>query len=337
MRSDLSEAVQHHKDAIDDYLDTVRALYALANSAVFDPAAQALRPEGRFCVPRTMNPRDDPTAKLTPDAVIQVQQQYGLVAEAKKHFPSRNPSGPFDQIQTYDRDLLGWWNKDECIDQHDLILLTHVASSTQACDAYREWSRAGHAYERAFAIIEFGLFETGQHWYLLRRVDGRLSQSDHDERLRLGDKIQHGRLVELYEKWKFMDAEPPAMHMLLLLHDYVLPLFPTEDEFEEPTGKKRPVVEVTAERARDKMDELFCPPRRDTRQFRLPRIEWVKSALDTMVRVELAVRVPEKRNTYRVVLKKTPGKDTIEFFAGKLLQHEQQAKKKAAAAQPELF
>lgn len=337
MRSELPDAIQRHKDAIDDYLDTVRALYAFANSSIVDPETRAIRPDSRFCIPRRMSSREDSGATVTPDAVVQVDPQYGLVAEAKKHFPNNGPSGPYDQIRQYDRDLLGWWTDNETIAQHDLVLLTHVASSTKARDAYEEWLREGNAYSRPFAIVEFGLFEGGQHWYLLRRVVGRVSRGEHDEALRQGDKIQGAKLLELYEKYKVMDSEPPLMHMLVLVHEYVLPVFPTQEEFEEHTGKRRLAVEITVGQVRDRMEELFCPPRQDSRQFQLPRTAWVRKALEKLGSMELAARMPGTPDTYRVELKKPPRKDTIAYFAGKLLQIEQRAKKKAASEQPELF
>lgn len=82
------------------------------------------------------------------------------------------------------------------------------------------------------------------------------------------------------------------MHMLLLIHDYIIPLLQPEVEFEKETGGKFPSVNVSAEELRDKLAEQFCPPVEDRRFFSLPRLAWVRTAVDQLVRIGLATRLP---------------------------------------------
>ncbi len=374
-RAARAKALQRHRDALDDYLESVRGLYALAISASWDDAGKAVRPDARWCVPRRMDhPGDpgDPSAtpprrpvargEVTPDAVVQVTAEYGLVAEMKKHFSTSRPGEVFEQVAKYDADLEGWWTHDGHIASHDLVLLTHLKSSVAAVDAFKAWQAEGNAFRRPFSIVEFAYMTTGSLWFLLRRVEGQVSDPVHDEALRKGKMISDSNLLSLFSKWKFSEQQPPIMHMLVLLHDYVLPLFPTEMEFERETGGRYPVIEVSCEELREKLSEQFCPLRADDRYFHLPKLPWVRTAIDQLVRIGLATRLPAESKSapdtgaggglatsgpstgrgsaeprYRIALRKPRQKDTIEYFSDKLLQADLNAVRRKPPEQPTLF
>ena len=266
----------------------------------------------------------------------------------KKHFPSVRPNEVFEQIEKYDGELVGWWTDNEKIEKHDLVLLTHLTSSVRAKDAYNAWVGEGHSYRRAFAIVEFSYNSQGQLWYLLRRVEGRLSDPVHDEDLRVGKQISERHLIALFSKWKFSEQEPPVMYMLLLIHDYVLPLFPSEDEFEKETGGKYPIVDVSPAELKAELAKQFCPLKTDDRYFELPRLAWVTAAIEVLTRVGLAQAVPRKGESddagvdpadrrYRISLRKSRKKDTIAYFTDKLLQLEWDKAAARPSSQPSLF
>lgn len=284
---------------------------------------------------RPPNPELQEGVEVTPDAVIQPTDRYGLIAETKKNFPVSAPNEPYNQIAKYDCALKGWWTTDETIPVHDLALLTHVASSVDAVDAYAAWQESGRSFDRAFAIVEFGWIEMGKSWFLLRRVEGSLSDRAHDEALRRGKKIPYEVMVEILNRFKFVDHQPPLMHMLVLIFNYIFPLFPKETEFERETGGRYPVLMVSASQIRDRLDEQFCPKREDTRQFKLPKLEWVEDAMAAFVRMGIAVRMPDRSKAYRVSFKRPPTKDVVEYFAKKLASADKP--KPTSADQTEMF
>lgn len=328
------KTAQKHRDEVDDYMQTVIGTYAFAQSACWDDETRRQRAGSMYSVPRRMtrlpgSEQPDVPADVTPDAVIQPTGEHGVVAEAKKNFPTAAPNLPFEQMQKYDCGLKGWWTTTECIRQHDLALLTHVASSIDAVDAYAAWRSQGNQFDRPFAIVEFGWIEMGQPWFLLRRLDGKLSDQAHDETLRRGKKVPHTVMIGLINRYKFVDHKPPLMHMLVVIFNHIFPLFPKETEFERESGGRYPVLSVTAVQVRDKVEEQFCPPREDDRQFRIPRLEWVQEALDAFVRMGIAERGPGSSRVFRVTLRRPPKKDVIDYFASKLASH-----LKATAASP---
>lgn len=337
-KAELAEELRKNLAAIDDYSNSVRALYALGSHLTFDPATRAQREGTHFCTPRTMaflDP-DGTSHNVTPDSVIQLSGQYGVIAEMKKHFPATRPDATFEQIQKYDRPLRGWWTEDEKVGRHDLVLMTHTFSAVTADDAYKSWVERANAFERAFAIIEFGYQDQGDAWFLLRRREGSLSDGERDEALRKGVPIKDEILLRLFDKYKFSEQEPPHIYMLLLLHDYILPLFPRQEDYERDTGARMLSVLVTAEQLRASMIEQFCPTR-EARQPQVPRLDWVKRALETLERIGLATSMDRAQSQYRIALRKPARKDTVEYFTARLLQLERQEAQKRAAAQPELF
>ena len=225
MKKELENEIRDQKGLVDDYLGSVMGLYAFAESACWDEQTRSRLPSSEISIPRTMSYTENgEVANLTPDAVVQVTKDYGVVAEMKKHYNSSEKTIYIDQVKKYDRDLLGWWTESEQIGKHDLVLLTHYFSSTHATDAYRLWLTEGNSFQRKFAIIEFSHSDAAQQYFVLKRVVGELSDKDHDEQLRQGKKIPESIINEVISKYKFYDGQPPLMHMLILTYCYTLPL-----------------------------------------------------------------------------------------------------------------
>lgn len=337
-KQELTKLLKKHRADIDDYVNSVRALYALANELTFDHESKRQRVGTRFRAPRTMSCITDTGAvrDLTPDAVIQVSDEYGVIAEMKKNFPVAKPDSPFEQVAKYDTPLTGWWTTDEKIGRHDLVLMTHEFSGVKAGDAHKDWVARGNGFSRNFAIVEFGYQEQGQLWFFLRRREGSLSDQEHDERLRQGVKINDTHIVELFDRWKFSEQEPPLIYMLLLVHTYVLPLFPRQEEYERVNGARQLTVEVDAEQVRDKMVEQFSPVA-EARQPQVPKLDWVKRALSTMERLGLATALNRERCLYRVSLARFRRKDTVEYFTERIFTLHEKSVKKSQPTQPDLF
>ena len=335
---DKEEHVKRSKSEVDDYLQSVIGLYAFAHSCAWNNSARRVRPDSKICIPRKMaSASGSRRTQLTPDGVVQVDGQYGVVSEMKKHFQLANGRDTFDQIRRYSAPLWGWWTKTKLIDHHDVALLTHITSSTDASDAFDEWSAAGNEMESPFAIVEFGYVEQGQLWFMLRRIKGGLSDKPHDESLRRGKKLSPLVMTDVFSRRKFMENEPPLIYMLLLVYVYALPLFGKQETFEESTGGKVVIVKATAAQVRDRLEEQFCPRGNDAGAFNLPRLAWVKRALETLVQLDLGTRPSKSTGAYRIVLRQPGKKDLTEYFAERLYAHGKTARQKPTSIQPDLF
>lgn len=314
---ELQKEVQKHKDDIDDYYSSVLGLFAFAESACWDDEKRERTQGTQICIPRTMTKiLDDGDLNITPDSVIQISNEYGVVAEMKKHFNEFDHSC-FEQMEKYDDNLVGWWTENEKIDSHDLVLLTHYFSSTDAIDAFKSWCEGGNSFKRPFAIVEFTWSEGGQRYFSLKKIEGSISDSLHDEHLRKGKPIPEKIIIEGISNYKFYDADPPLIHMLQLIYDQTLTSFPEESEFDPVDGKQYPVISVSIKEVRDKMHELFVPEQHTERQPKLPKKKWVKDALEMMVKIQIAEKDTQNPDRYKIMLKKRK-KDTIEYFVHKI-------------------
>ncbi len=313
-------ALVKNRNALDDYLGSVKGIYAFASSACWDEAAKCLRPDSYRCAPRTMKRADKKgSSNLTPDCVVQVTSRYGVVVEMKKHYQEEDLR-PFEQIKKYDCKLIGWWTPDELIESHDLVLLTHYFSSTNAQDAFELWKTKNAPYERQFAIVEFSYSDQGQSYFALKRVSGSLSDAEHDSRLRRGVKIPETVFVEITGRLKFYDADPPLIHMLVLIQDYILPTMFSEDQYGAESEEGIEGVDITVATMRRKLEEQFCDTRHKARQPSLPKASWVKEALEALSDMGLAMR--QGKGRYKVFLRKPTTKDSISYFTSKLLELE---------------
>jgi hypothetical protein len=322
----LKSALTRNKNALDDYLASVKGIYAFASSACWDDSHRCLRTDSHRCAPRTMKTHSKGgEVNLTPDCVVQVTPKYGIVAEMKKHYQD-DDLRPYDQIRKYDSDLIGWWTPNELIDKHDLVLITHYFSSTSARDAYRLWQERNEPYSRKFAIVEFTHSEQGQSYFALKRVEGTLSDETYSEKLRRGIKIPDSVFIEITSRYKFYDAKPPLIHMLVLLQDYIFPTMFSEEQYDQGEDGIVQGVEVSVTTVRQRLEEQFCDKRQSTRQPVLPKVGWVKEALETLASMDLAKK--RSKDTYHVFLRKPSRKDSVAYFTAKLFELEKRRNRK---------
>ena len=275
--------------------------------------------------------REGSRGKLTPDCVVQVTPNYGIVAEMKKHYRD-NDLRPYEQIRNYDADLIGWWTANEQIDKHDLVLLTHYFSSTSARDAYKLWQEKNLPFTRRFTIIEFTHSDQGQSYFALKQVEGALSDEAYNERLRRGVPIPESIFIQITSRYKFYDAEPPLIHMLVLLQDYIFPTIFSEEQYDQEHGETIQSVKVSVTTIRKRLEEQFCDKKQNSRQPVLPKAKWVKDALNTLVLMNLAKE--RDKDTYLVFLKKPPRKDSVDYFTGKLFELEKRKLEEQSGREP---
>src|SRR5574341_633625 len=74
------------RERIDNYVQTIAALWALISVVTWDPVNRKVRTGSRYSVGRRMT-RVRGGGDVTPDLVIQLKSDYGLVAEAKRTLP----------------------------------------------------------------------------------------------------------------------------------------------------------------------------------------------------------------------------------------------------------
>jgi len=303
----------------DDYLQTVAGLYAFCKSAIWDEANKKPRDKSTLKIPgKVYKAGDKDKNALTPDGLVIINDNYAVVCEMKKHFQLGKTSH-FDQLKKYDTPLVDFW-ENKNIPNHDLVLLTHYFSKTAASDAFNEWNKI-NKYERAMAIVEFSYSTQVKTYFTLAITTGRLSDQTHNEALRAVKKINDEHVSELLSKYKFYDGQPPLLYTMEVIYDYLLPLCINENEQLIAPSQG---FSFTSNQVRDYLQKLCIPQNENKQGNTLPKISWVKAALDKFVEIGLG----KKTGDEYILQLRTNSKDDTKSFLGKLIFKKEIEKKK---------
>lgn len=314
----------------DDYLQSVTGLYAFCISAAWKESIRDLAPESIIKIPSKIYTKDHKEDFLTPDSIVTIDDRYSIIAEMKKHF-ANGKTKHFDQIKKYDNDFFDFWT-DEKIPRQDLVLLTHYLSKTNAIDTFQEWLKKNN-YERKFAIVEFNYTNQADVSFTLGLSYGELSDPEHNEALRTIKPIPNDIIVDLLSKYKFYDGTPPIIYMMQIIYDELLPTYIKLDEEDSGSGYH---IKINLQEARDKLQNLFVPPKLNKSSNSIPKLEWVKNAFESFVQIGLAKKNHQSDNTYIIELKTKVKEDTKDFLAKKIYKLNNKIEK-VTTSEPDLF
>src|SRR3989338_8785073 len=121
----MTDIVQKTLEDVDNYDQSVNATLAVLHLYKFDDSLKTIDQSIKSWFGKKMKPGD-----ITPDLLIQLNNERGVITELKRSFPKNDKGGKdlwedeFKQIKDYDQDLEGWETKTKKIKEQDLILLT---------------------------------------------------------------------------------------------------------------------------------------------------------------------------------------------------------------------
>jgi hypothetical protein len=324
------------KREIDTYQDTVWAIVAFILECRWNPSDQSIDETIPVGVGRVFRKTDG--SEVTPDLAVQRRPAEGIVAEVKATFPPEQSTDRrneiFQQLKTYDDDLLGWWTNNGQIQRHDIVLLTHDTHVVEACDhlSTLDGTEIG-TFDRNLAILGFYRTDQRETFLTLRKHSGEFLDRKFGEKLRRGVPINVGHIE--YQQKKFYDSRPPIPYILEILWDYIFPDY-TEGSARDPRKGYTP-IEVTKNRVTGDMQRFYGFEPDDTGNRGTPRSEWIEEALESLVSLRMAHH-GNGEGAYVIRYKGIKG-DTLERF-GKLLHERDETHKRQAERrrrQPTLF
>jgi hypothetical protein len=284
-------AYNHKKlrEEIDNYSDTVWATVAFAHECKWNEATKNVDNAVKVGFGRPMTRPDK--KEVTPDIVIQRRTVQGIVAEIKHTFP---PSSEierrreiFAQLKSYDVDLLGWWTDSKRIQNHDLVLLTHLSHVTHAVDCLTK-DLAGveiGTFVRNLAIIGYYRSEQDQLYFTLKKEYGSLLDSELSEKLRLSVPIAVRHLI-MTRQVRFYDSPPPIPYTLRLLWEQVFPELAQGIARDKKKGYTP--IPVTIEALTQTLQKFFGYEPDTTGNRGIPRSEWIVSSLKVLDSLRMA-------------------------------------------------
>lgn len=189
----LDERLKQVRHRIDNYSQTIAAIWALISILTWDNRAKRVRTERRFSVGRKMTQRRSGN-DITPDVVVQFSDKLGIVAEAKRTLPKSDGHVReiIEQVRAYDEDLIGWWTTDEKIERHDVAVLVHQVHGVAFSNGLRSVEKQERSFRRAPCVVEFNVFEQVEQRMYLRISRGFTSRGGSVEGVDRGDTCSDG-------------------------------------------------------------------------------------------------------------------------------------------------
>lgn len=269
--------------------------------------------------------RVTPSADVTPDAVVQLAAQEGIVAEAKLGLPRDTAAWEKDlrQLEKYDDDLKGWWTTGEQLPTQDILALVPITRATKFVDRLREGLESKKLrFDRRLAVVGFFKQSGVKDFITLKKEWGDLTNADFSERLRQSKAIAFDVLILHYQK-KFIDSPPPMPYLLQIVWDFNFTAYAARAQ---GTGERSAAVtfEVSVTTLTKEIQDYFGFRSTGPRSPEIPKRAWVKKTLDALVEFRLATRVDDER--YVIEYKRTR-RDTLLKFGS--LCHQLQEKQNA--------
>ena len=252
--------------------------------------------------------------KVNPDAIFQCDgDTRGVVCEIKSSLPRGLSPRPDlgEQIGKYAEIREGWKTNTGRIEGHSVLLLVRRADMGRACDMIYGAAGGGPVPAESLCL---------GHWeqakargpgagdvIRLSREMGSTGCEYFDGRLDDGIEIPVEDTLAGYERRRFVRADPPDLYMLTTLYQNVLPGI---------AGDSDGCRTVSIEGLGDRMAEYYASWSGLEGERGQVRPRWIRRALDTLLRMGLANRLPDGR--YRISPPPRRQRDVMDFLLDRL-------------------
>lgn len=310
-KNDQEDLITRKKTEIENYKNTLFAIEALIllmqqsfTSAVFEP---------KFTVGRTMNFFDDKDSKCTPDVVMQIKPDHGVIAEMKMRAGRNilNEDGSekwglhLRQLRKYDRDLIGWWDNDGVLPNVNLLYIISIVSSAEISDyiSSKLISRE-EVFSHPLGILEFSQILGMTNSLFLRRRWGDVPE-EMSSILSNGYSVSTEELLARNAARKFYDSPPCEEYVMQILWQNVFTEHakkPNNDDVFYNEELKIWEFPINTSDVTHELQKYYGSVGGD-RQQEMPKKAWVDRAMRAFVTIGLATKL-ENEDEYKIHYKK---------------------------------
>lgn len=318
----IEEYVKQKREEADSYHRTVQAIIAFDSAIRYDDNAGDYLLNSFFFPGRKLTKiYDDERRDVRPDIVIQLSNEYGIIAEAKITASAQQDfDNAHEQINKYDDDLTGWKTNNERIALHDLSLLVDNFKKGIAKRYFES-----RDFQRKFNIIACARISQSKEFYKIEKYYGEFSDSRIENKLIDPVPVQLEKIVGTISKVKFYDVEPPIEHTMNVLWMHVFNEF---SQREADETKKE--ISISCTESTELLREKYSFPQEDARQPKIPKKDWIRTALDAFIDIGYVKRDISDRDKYTVKYSYPKKENMIDVFSRKYYEAQLKAKKKEA-------
>ena len=303
------------KEEVDNYVQTVHAILCFNQIIAREINQNSENSSGEplfFYMGRKMrtssNNRISPNNDITPDIIIQINENYGIVGEVKKSLPRDTSfwSKYRDQIIKYDDDLVGWISQNYQINSHDIVLLTHMELKNTVIQYIEKVKTEENIHlDKKFAYIGFFKSSGRINKVFFEIVNGNLSNDYLNSYFHQMCSISLESVIfsSNIKDVKLYDAKPPEVYLMEILWTNIFTQYITEEQFRSMKGKKIIPFFVHVDDLKEKVRSQYTYSiSHDDRQPEIPRRKWIVSAMDKFVDLKHAEKNSDGQ--YKVKYKK---------------------------------
>lgn len=332
VNSDLNDTIKRVRVECNNYDQTVQGIKALAHELIWDDSERRLLPDATGHIGRRMDTPDN--NRLTPDLVVKISNEYGIIAEAKLTLPSNADyrASTIKDIEKYDVDLYGWSTPDKRIKNHDIILLVHHFLGREVQNQVNKLiSDKELSFERKFSIVRFAMVEQAQTFLSLELVHGSLSDLKKQRKLEntIPIGLDHIAANPYFGSVSIYDERPPIPLLMQYIHEVILSNL-APDNYLLLRENNEVNIDVQIQELRQVLSVNFGPGQDDERIPEIPKNDWVKDAMGQFVKLGWAKK--KERDKFIYILKKRRNHfDQFVNFYAKQLRKSVEAKARRIA------
>jgi hypothetical protein len=311
--------IKQIREKADSYERTIQTIVAFDSAVRWDDLNKSYSKNTLFFQGRRLSKKlTSPNEYVSPDIVIQLSNEYGIVAEIKitgssdQDFENANA-----QVKNYDRELIGWKTDSERIRLHDLSLLVNDLKRGIAKRYFVD-----KTFQRKFSLIACARISEANEFYKIEKYYGTFSDDRLDQKLSDPVAVPLEKVIHIISSIKFYDAEPPIEYTMNVLWMNIF----NEIMEREDSGK---TISVSCKDVTEIIREKYAFQQVDSRQPKIPKEVWIRKALDIFVKIKYAKKDPASNDKYLVKYTHKRKDSMLDFFSKKHFNVSNNFKKKS--------
>lgn len=307
------ECTRCHKIEVDRYYQTV--LLTLGLKDLIDGGTLGCK----FVSAEPLFKEATSNKEIFPDIVLQYDNDNrGILLEVKTSLSEVDffLLEALKQLELYSNKLIGWETNSKEVVDHSLVLLCHFLDSDRIQQKITQWIAEGKLkITKNFSIVEWSIVESLKYGpkdvFLIRLKMGETGCELLDIKLRQNIKFEVDTIYTKYEKCRFVRKEPPVEYTMNQLWSCI---FPALHEITED-------FTCTIDEILGVAYAYYIPWSGLHGEYSQIRKKWIRKALDAFCRIELAEKLEDIPDNFRVFYGKQIQKDVSEYIVERICRN----------------
>jgi hypothetical protein len=257
--------------------------------------------------------------EVFPDIVLQYgNDNSGILFEVKTSLPEVDfyLLEDLKQLESYSNKLTGWETANKEVTDHSLVLLCHALDSDRVMQKITQWTKEGTLkVTENLCVVEWSIVESlkfgERDVFLIRHKMGETGCETLDKQFRQNIKFEVDKIVTKYEKCRFVRKEPPIEYTMNQLWSCI---FPALHEITEDFS-------CSIDEILDVAYAYYIPWSGLHGEYSQIRKTWIRKAMNAFCSIELAEKLEDTPDNFKVFYGKQIQKDVSDYFVERICRN----------------